>query len=127
MKASVTILALLLLTGSAAAQEETPRPDYSRDTLLRQFVAAAPEERPFYNRGGLEVRAFGTSFRMNFYPMMALSGSVRGTNQEWPDPFALTGTQVATGPRAWRTRRAMTAELRRIDATERARLRVETR
>jgi hypothetical protein len=126
MRASATILALLLVAGSAAAQDQ-PRTDYSRDTLMRLFVAASPEEaQRTYRDFGVNVNAFGTTFRVHGLPqlLMPLSGSVIGTTQEWPDPFALTGTQIATSQRAWRTRRNVNRELRRINMSDRARLRV---
>jgi hypothetical protein len=126
MRTSLTILALLLVAGTAMAQDE-PRPDYSRDHLLRLFVAASPEEaQRNYRDIGVTVNAFGTSFRVHALPqlLMPLSGSVPDTSQEWPDPFALTGTQIATSQRAWRTRRNVDRELRRIEISQRARMRV---
>ena len=126
MRKSAMVLALLLVAGGAMAQDE-PRPDYSRDQLLRLFVAASPEvaQRNYRDVGGT-VHAFGTSFQIHALPMllMPLSGSVLRTTQEWPDPFALTGTQIATSQRAWRTRRTINRELRRIELTQRARIRV---
>lgn len=126
MRTSATILALLLVAGTAAAQDE-PRPDYSRDTLMRLFVAASPEEaQRNYRDMGVNVNAFGTTFRVHVLPqlLMPLSGSALTTSREWPDPFALTGTQIATSQRAWRTRRNVNRELRRIELTSRARMRV---
>jgi hypothetical protein len=126
MRASATILALLLVASSAAAQDE-PRPDYSRDTLMRLFVAASPEEaQRNYRDVGMTVAAFGTTFQIHALPqlMMPLSGSVMRTSKEWPDPFSLTRTQIATSHRAWHTRRNVNRELRRINMSERARLRV---
>jgi hypothetical protein len=124
MRKSAIILALLLVAGSAMAQEE-PRPDYSRDQLLKLFIAASPAEAQRHYRDlGVTVNAFGTSFRVHALPqlLMPLSGSVIDTTQEWPDPFALTGTQIATSQRAWRTRRDVNRELRRIELTSRARM-----
>ena len=125
MRASTAILALLLAT-SAAAQDAAVR-DYSKDTLLRLFVDAGGQERenPIrYRRGAIEFRALGTSWRFNYLPMMPLSGTMGGVTQELPDPFALTGTQIATPLRAWRTRREINSELRRIEALERAKVKV---
>lgn len=125
MRTSAMILALLLAAGGAAAQDE-PRADYSRDTLMRLFIAAAPDERPVrYRDGAIELRALGATWRMQYLP--PLSGTDLAAVNRWPDPFSLTGTQIATGPRAWRTRREMNAELRRIELTERAKIRVTTR
>lgn len=125
MRASATILALLLLTVSAAAQDT--RPDYSKDTLLRLFVEAAQQEseNPIrYRRGAVEFRALGTSWRFNYLPMMAMHGTLNGVSMELPDPFMLTGTAIATSPRSWRTRREVNAELKRIEKLERAKIKV---
>jgi hypothetical protein len=121
-------LALFVVAGSALAQEERTRPDYSRDSLLRLFVAAAEDyDQPIrYDRGAVEFRTLGTTWKFNYVPMMAFSGSVPTTyGRELPDPFALTGTQIATSPRAWRTTRQINSELRRIEMLERARVRVD--
>jgi hypothetical protein len=126
MRASATILALLLLTASAAAQDPPAR-DYSKDTLLRLFAEAAEQEgeNPIrYRRGAIEFRALGTSWRFNYLPMMAMHGTLSGVSMELPDPFALTGTAIATPPRSWRTRREVNAELRRIEKLERAKIKV---
>jgi hypothetical protein len=125
MRASAAIL-VLLLAGSTAAQDAEVR-DYSKDTLLRLFINAAEHEseNPIrYRRGAIEFRALGTSWRFNYLPMMPLSGTLGGVSMEPPDPFALTNTVLATPKRAWRTRREVNAELRRIEAMERARVKV---
>ena len=125
MRASATILALLLLTASAAAQD--PRAQYSKDTLLRLFVAAAQQEseNPIrYRRGAVEFRALGTSWKFNYLPMMAMHGTLNGVSMELPDPFLLTGTAIASPPRPWRTRREVNAELKRIEKMERAKIKV---
>ena len=128
MRTNALILAFLLVAGSAVAQESPsrvkPRADYSRDTLMRLFVAASPDEPAVrYRDGGLELRALGATWRAQY--LAPLSGSTPGSG--WPDPFSLTGTQIATSQRAWRTRRELNAELRRIEMTERAKIRVTTR
>jgi hypothetical protein len=128
--ASATILALFLFCATAqAAQGQTTeqrRADYSRDTLTRLFVNAGSDLR--YTDDAVDFRALGTSFHVNIPRILApLSGSVVGVTQTIPDPFALTQTQLATSRRAWRTQRALSAELRRINASERARVRVTTR
>jgi len=130
MRASATILILLLVAGSAAAQSR--QPDYSKDGLLRMFAGEPLEvrgERPvdFYV-GAISFRALGSNFRFNYLPfMMPLSGTELDVTQSWPDPFSLTRTAIATSPRAWRTQRNVNAELRRIEKLERARVRVTTR
>ena len=131
MRASATILAVLLLTASAAAQDSRAQTrDYSKDTLMRLFAEAAEQEgeNPIrYRRGAIEFRALGTSWRFNYLPMMAMQGTMNGVTMEVPDPFALTGTAIATGPRNWRTRREVNAELKRIEKLERAKIKVTVR
>jgi hypothetical protein len=127
MRASATILALLLVAAPAFAQEDAATRNYSKDTLLRLFVEAAKQEseNPIrYRRGAIEFQALGTSWRFNYLPMMPLSGTMGGVTQEWPDPFALTNTVIATSPRSWRTRRDVNAELKRIEKSERAKIKV---
>ena len=130
MRKTLAILALLLVTGVAAAQE-SPRSDYSKNRLLQLFAEAGTDEedqRTFrIHDGALQFRGGDTSVGLLFRPLMPLSGSNLTTDRTWPDPFALTGTQIATGPGAWQTVRELDAELRRIEAMERARLRVTAR
>jgi len=114
------VLTALVMSGSSLAQEQA-KPDYSRENLQR-FVAAIPEEpeperRIRFYWGAIEFSALGQRWR--FAPMLPLSGSGLRTTNELPDPFALTGTQIATPKRAWRTQRKINAELRRIDQLER--------
>ncbi len=128
MRASAMILAVLLATSAATAQEQqAPPPDYSKDTLLRLFVAAAKQEseNPIrYRRGAIEFRGIGTSWKFNYLPMMAMHGTLNGVMMELPDPFALTGTAIATSPRSWRTRREVSAEIKRIEKLERAKIKI---
>jgi hypothetical protein len=131
MRASAAVLTLLLLTVSAAAQKpDASVRDYSKDTLLRLFAAAASQEgeNPVrFRPGAVEFTALGTSWGFNYYPMMAMQGTLNGVSMELPDPFMLTGTAIATTPRNWRTRREINAELKRIEKTERAKIRVTVR
>jgi hypothetical protein len=127
MKTSTLVLLAALLSVPALAQEEEPQPDYSRETLQR-FVAAIPEEPQHERRfrfswGAIQFDALGQ--RWTFSPVMPLSGSGLGTTQQWPDPFALTGTAIATSKRAWYTQRRVNAEMRRIEKMERAKIRVK--
>jgi hypothetical protein len=128
MRANAMILAVLLTTAAASAQEpETPAPKYSKDTLLRLFAEAAKQEgeNPIrFGHGAVSFNALGTSWRFNYLPMMPLSGTMGGVTQEWPDPFSLTNTPIATSARSWRTRRDVNAELKRIEKSERAKIRV---
>jgi len=127
MKTSILVLFAALISVPALAQEEQTQPDYSRENLQR-FVAAIPEEPQHERRfrfswGAIEFSALGQ--RWTISPVMPLSGSGLRTTQEWPDPFALTGTAIATPKRAWRTQRKVDAEMRRIEQMERAKIRVQ--
>ena len=134
MKTSLLLLVLLAAT-AAYAQEDPPvvvRPDYSKESLQR-FVANIPPEPPrrvrdvYFHVGAIEFRALGSRWRFNYLPfMMPLSGTQLGITQTQPDPFALTQTSIATPPRAWRTQRQVSAEMKRIEQTERAKVKVKT-
>jgi hypothetical protein len=130
MRASTTIAILLLLLVGFTAQA-ADAPDYSPQGLLRLFSGEPP--RPSGDRalqfsyGVIDYRAFGGTTNFRFSPaLLPLSGTEFRTTQVVPNPFALTGTQIATSRRAWRTQRTLNAELRRINRTERAKLRVRT-
>jgi hypothetical protein len=133
MKVATTVLFVLLLASPILAQETAPSaPDYSKDTLLRLF--AEGEERPERERnvkwsfGRVEFKALGMRWRIGYLPFLVpLPGSYMDTTG-WglPDPFLLTGTEIATTPRTFRDRRAMSAEMKRIDRlTKRATVKVE--
>ena len=127
MKATATLVILAALCTVPAFAQEEPKPDYSRENLQR-FVAAIPEppkpeRRIRFYWGAIEFGALGQKWR--FAPMLPLSGSGLRTTQEWPDPFALTGTQIATPKRAWYTQRKVNAELKRIEKMERAKISVK--
>jgi hypothetical protein len=128
MKTSTTTLVLFaaLAAFPAFAQQ---KPDYSRENLHR-FVAAIPEE-PKRERnlrfyiGAVEFSAMGQRWR--FAPVMPFSGTQLTTTRVWPDPFSLTGTAIATPRRAWRTQRKVDSEMKRIEKTERAKIKVKTK
>lgn len=128
MKRATWILALLLSAGAAGAQESAS-PDYSRGRLQELFVESESDSGIRYSPGAVTFRALGTTWRYNYIPiMLPLSGSGMGmgaVTQEWPDPFALTGAQIATPFHAWRTERQKNRELMRIERLERPRFRVE--
>jgi hypothetical protein len=130
MRKTAAILAFLLVAGVASAQER-PRSDYSKNSLLRLFAEAGTDEedaRAFrVGDGMLQYRGGNTSVGLLFRPVLAFSGSTLTTDRTYPDPFSLTGTQIATGPHAWHTVRETNAELRRIEETDRARIRVVSR
>jgi hypothetical protein len=128
MRASTTILLMLLLFVAAAATADD-RPDYSSEGLLRLFNGETPRptnERALqFSYGVVTFTSPGTN--LTFSPaVLPLSGSEFRTTNVWPDPFSLTRTQIATSKRAWRTKRQLNAELRRIEKSERAKIRVRT-
>jgi hypothetical protein len=134
MRASATILALLFVTGTLAAQEASDandsRPDYSRESLLQMLHAQAEEEKKEpavkYHVGAVEFRAFGSRWRFNYLPILTpLSGTRVGVTSEWPDPFSLSGTSIAISPRTWHTQREIDAEMRRINATEKKKVKIK--
>lgn len=137
MKTKIAIL-VLLAAASLSAQEQpqdstaTTKPDFSKPGLQR-FVLSIPEQpkrerNVRFHVGAIEFGAVGTRWRFNYLPIMApLSGTRLGVSREWPDPFSLTGTTIATPKRAWRTQRQVNAELKRIERSERAKIRVDVR
>lgn len=121
---SIVLVSLLAVASVGFAQEEpaeTPPPDYSRETLLQLFADDAEREeaegRVTHHLGAIDIRALGMRWRIGYLPFfMPLSGSAPWLpGHRWPDPFALTGTQIASPPRTWRQQRDMSAELRRIE------------
>jgi hypothetical protein len=138
MKTKIAIL-VLLAAASLSAQEQpqqdttaTNKPDFTKPALQR-FILSIPEEpkrerNVRFHVGAIEFGAVGTRWRFNYLPIMApLSGTRLGVTREWPDPFSLTGTPVATPKRAWRTQRQVNAELKRIERSERAKIRVDVK
>ena len=130
MKASATFAALLMIAGAAFAQE-TPKPDYSKEAV-QEFVmrieVEEPEARP-YDPFSLPFNAFGTTWSLSLPGvMMPLSGTQMGVTQQLPDPFSLSRTVIATGPRAIaRYRREVSRELKKINKRLNATVDVKTR
>ena len=137
MRPIVLALVTLVAAASLAAQEAspadaatvTPKPDYSTQSLMRLFRPEDPrppvEKRFTWHFGSVEFKALHMRWRIAYLPIVApLPGSVPRTNREMIDPFALTGTEFATTPRTFRTRRAMSSEMRRIERLERERAHV---
>lgn len=121
MKPSAAILAILLTAGTAAAQEPV-RPDYSKEAVQKVVmeidIEAEPPARDF--DPSVAFRALGTTWNFDYMPGLRqrLSGTEVGTGvtQMQPDPFALTNTVLATGPRAMRrARREIQRELNKIN------------
>lgn len=125
-------IVLAFVASAAFAQEQqteekpVENPDFSKPTLMRVLAYdEAPDRlRRFHHTpGAIEFRALGMDWRLAYLPiLMPLSGSRMGVTNQWPDPFALAGTQIAPPPtRTWRERRAYNAELRRINRSDRKR------
>jgi hypothetical protein len=132
MKPSAATLFFLLMATPLTA-EEPPVVDTSKEAL-QKFVAAIPEPPPppprnvTFHLGALEFRALGMRWRIAYMPILPpLPGTRPTTTREWPDAFALTHTPIATTPRSFTTRRAVNAESRRIEKTERAKIKVKTK
>lgn len=125
MRTAILLVFVGLCASSALAQDSfTPssKPDYSKDTLLRLMADQKPPEhepRIQFHIGSVAFKALGTEWNFVYLPiMMPLSGTRFGVTREWPDPFTLTGTPIATPPRLWRPdRRAINRELKRIERT----------
>lgn len=132
MKPQLFIAALAVaVTSAALAQEEKPaeNPDYSKPTMMRIFSAddtPPPRARRIkHTPGAFEFRALGMDWRVAYLPiLMPLAGSRMTTSREWPDAFALSGTQYASPKKTWRERRTYSAEIRRINRLDRKRARV---
>jgi len=129
MKATAALALLLLVPARVFAQQPDPKPDYSRPTLLRIIVEKEREEQRAirFENGTVTFRALGSNW--HFVPiMMPLVGTRFTTTREWPDAFSLTGTPIATPPRAYFARREMNKEMRRIEkaAKPKAKIKVTT-
>lgn len=128
MKASAAFLILTLTAGASA--QENPRPDYSKEAV-QEFVMSidVEEESPVtYFPDSIRFNALGTSWSFKPYPnlVMPLAGTQMGVTQQWPDPFSLSRTQIATTPRNWYTRRELQRELNKINKRLKATVRVTT-
>ena len=128
MKTSATLLAILLLAaGTASAQE---RPDYSKEALQKFVMSIDVGEEPpvRYYPDSVHFTALGTTWNFNYIPglVLPLSGTRMGVTQEWPDPFSLTRTVIATSPRAARRGREFSRELKRINKRLNATVKVTT-
>lgn len=122
-------LSALLFAGTLMAQQTTSQPpDYSRPTLLRILSDDQPEQlerKVEYPFGAIQIEGRSTRWLIGYLPLLApLSGSVptgRGLGSDFPNPFALTNTEIAYTSRTWRDNRAMSRELKRIESEERKR------
>jgi hypothetical protein len=133
-RVAVSVFVVLLLTATAAFAADPETPDYSQQHLRELFAQTEapppPQTNVRWGVGGVEFRAFGMNWRVLYLPFLPpLSGSVRGSNPStmWPDPFALTHTELATTPRTWRDNREISRERKRIEKSmqERAKVKVD--
>jgi hypothetical protein len=135
MKTTAAFVIVLALAGDIAAQEKPVAnpPDYSREKLIQIFandpVREKVEPNVRWGFGYVDFRALGMRWRMAYLPIMfPLSGSIPWRNNgafgSLPDPFELTGTEIASPPRTWRQARDMSAELKRIEHSEKTKARV---
>jgi hypothetical protein len=129
MKTSATLLAILLTTGAAAAQQ---RPDYSKDAIQRLVMDIYVDEPSVrYYPDSVRFNALGTSWNFHYLPgaVMRLSGTELGVGvtQQMPNPFLLTNTVLATSPRAARRGRELSRELKKINKRLNATIKVETK
>lgn len=132
MRTTVLALAALLFSGTLMAQQTTSQvPDYSRPTLLRILSDEPPEQlerKVDFPFGAVRIEGRNTRWLIGYLPfLMPLSGSVptgRGLGSDFPNPFALTHTEIAYTSRTWRDNRTMSRELKRIESEERKRAKV---
>ena len=125
MKAAAALALFLLLPARAFADDVETQPDFSRPTLLRIVVEKEREERRAirWEDNTVTFRALGSNW--HFVPiMMPFIGTRFGTTREWPDAFSLTGTPIATSPRAYFARRELNRELRRIELLTKKKARI---
>lgn len=126
---------LVLLAGSAAplpAQQQEPAPDFTREGLQRTFsmhvieLPDRPPPRVRFRAGALEFDFLGMDWRVAWLPILPpLPGTEQRTVIRLPDAFSLTGTEIARMPRSWHTQRAVNAELKRIEKSERERAKLK--
>ena len=128
LAAFVIVLALARsVTAQDAPAQTTTAPDYSRDKLIEIFandpVVERAEPNMKFRLGAVEFKALNMRWRISYLPfLMPLSGSIPWRSNSafgsLPDPFALTGTEIASPPRTWKQTRDMNSELKRIERTE---------
>ncbi|HXG59233.1 MAG TPA: hypothetical protein VNL91_09440 [Thermoanaerobaculia bacterium] len=135
MRLRLPIVVLLLLLGGSALAQEEQAPDYSRETLFQMFVVEANRtpvrEQVEVEFGSIDFTDINTRYRFFWLPFLTpIPYSYRRTNVEIPNPFVLTGTSFPQTAQTWRRGREMSRELRRIERMEkekRARVRVDSR
>lgn len=96
----LSLLAAALMA-SVAYADDTPRPDYSRETLLK-ILRPLPDHPPVPGRiqwhpGYFEFRSLGMNWRVIYLPLLApLAGTRLADTARLPNPFELTGTPYAS-------------------------------
>lgn len=126
-------LSILLAAGSALAQEDGPRPDYSHDALLRLFVQRdeprpLPQKRVRWHLGYVEFRAWNMEWRVLYLPIaMPLAGSRMRDLATPVNPLAQFGPPYANSNGDYMRRpRDVDREIRRVLALEkRAKVKVQ--
>lgn len=128
----VLALTCLIAVPLFAQEEAQTEHDYSREALQRTFemqhidLPERPDPRRVrFRAGALEFDFLGMDWRIAYFPVIRLPGTEERTIIRMPDAFSLTNTEIATSPRAWRTIRAQNAERKRIEQTERAKIRID--
>ena len=113
---------------AAAFPAEPPKADYSPEALRQIVFSASGEERPApvgpsrfqAGIGYVGWTGFGINWKFYYLPMlMPFSGSVRYSDPSsmWPDPFALTHTELAETPQTFNDKREVSKERKRIEAS----------
>lgn len=131
-RAAVPASAFLIMIATASLAADPPAPDFSQEHLRLLFAQTETpppvQSNVRWGVGGVEFRAFGMNWHVTYLPFMPpFSGSVRGSNPStmWPDPFALTHTELATTPRTWRDNGQVSKERKRIEKSMRDRAKVK--
>lgn len=119
----IAIASTILLFAFAVHGDEPPKPDYSRDGMLR-LMAKYDETHPpiprkrHFHIGYVEFRAFDMDWRIFYLPLAApLHGSGPAGARELPNPFKLTTMHLSSpGPPMLEDERSFAAqrEFRRI-------------
>lgn len=99
------LFAILLLAAATARADDAPPPaDYSREKLMVMFKDYVYRPDPFvefHQFGAVVLHTSLGKVKIPYLPVPPLQGSYPTISQQWPDPFILTGTVLATPPHAW--------------------------
>jgi hypothetical protein len=92
---------LFFAAGAAFARDVPPAPDYSREALLliTRDIPEPPVRRiSFAEFGVVSIRTPFTRSHLWYLLLPPLQGSLPRTTLEWPNPFTLTNSEIATTP-----------------------------